>query len=174
MTSWTISINKIISLFSFRSLAGLDHNVDTSGQSVIVSKTKHSRLPERRFQEYLNSPPLGLYSAGRMGGPDGHPAASCQPHWTSDPAMLSVKKLNILKRDSSKEKDDKDSAAGRTCWLTSGCGNRAFQGLEGRRCRSMEEREEHYNLVRYVPHLHIVFTLPVRSIYLPEILMIIQ
>lgn len=129
---------------------GLDHNVDTSGQSVIVSKTKHSRVPERRFQEYLNSPPLELYSTGRTGGPDSRPSASCQPHWTSDPAMLSVKKLNILKRDNSKEKDDKDNTSGRTCWLSDGCGNKAFHGLEGRRCRSMEEREEHYNLVRYV------------------------
>ncbi|XP_022666690.1 uncharacterized protein LOC111252679 [Varroa destructor] len=127
---------------------GLDHNVDTSGQSVIVSKTKHSRVPERRFQEYLNSPPLELYSTGRTGGPDSRPSASCQPHWTSDPAMLSVKKLNILKRDNSKEKDDKDNTSGRTCWLSDGCGNKAFHGLEGRRCRSMEEREEHYNLVR--------------------------
>ncbi|OQR72327.1 encore-like, partial [Tropilaelaps mercedesae] len=127
---------------------GLDHNVDTSGQSVIVSKTKHSRMPERRFQEYVNSPPLELYSTGRTGGPDGRQAASCQPQWTSDPAMLSVKKLNILKRDSSKEKDDKENSSGRTCWLSGGCGNKAFQGLEGRRCRSMEEREEHYNLVR--------------------------
>lgn len=60
--------------------------------------------------------------------------------------MLTVKKLNVLKRDSSKD-DDKDKGSARS-WLTSG--PKGFQGLEGRRCRSMEEREEHYNLVRWV------------------------
>ena len=32
---------------------GLDHNVDQSGNCVIVNKTKNTRLPDLKFREHI-------------------------------------------------------------------------------------------------------------------------
>lgn len=38
---------------------GLDHNVDQSGNCVIVNKTKNTRLPEMKFKDHINIGSLG-------------------------------------------------------------------------------------------------------------------
>ena len=38
---------------------GLDHNVDQSGNCVIVNKTKNTRLPELKFRDHIISEEAG-------------------------------------------------------------------------------------------------------------------
>ena len=43
----TPSLHRVAAYF------GLDHNVDQSGNCVIVNKTKNTRLPELKFREHI-------------------------------------------------------------------------------------------------------------------------
>ena len=54
------------STFNYRVAAffGLDHNVDQSGNCVIVNKTKNTRLPDLKFRDHILSEEL----AGGGGG----------------------------------------------------------------------------------------------------------
>ena len=38
---------------------GLDHNVDQTGNCVIVNKTKTTRLPDMKFREHVPDEPTG-------------------------------------------------------------------------------------------------------------------
>merc|ERR1719341_1636294 len=55
---------------------GLDHNVDQSGNCVIVNKTKNTRLPDLKFREHItvSEENLGASSGGggSEGGQSGH------------------------------------------------------------------------------------------------------
>ena len=42
-----------LSLFRVAAYFGLDHNVDQSGNCVIVNKTKNTRLPDLKFREHI-------------------------------------------------------------------------------------------------------------------------
>merc|ERR1719220_1589003 len=78
---------------------GLDHNVDQSGNCVIVNKTKNTRLPDLKFREHItvSEENLGASSGGGAG---------------SDGGQSSHKKL-ILKREScSCDSGDRVSDAG--------------------------------------------------------------
>ena len=43
---------------------GLDHNVDQSGNCVIVNKTKNTRLPEMKFREHITVGEEGTVAGG--------------------------------------------------------------------------------------------------------------
>ena len=73
---------------------GLDHNVDQSGNCVIVNKTKNTRLPELKFRDHIINEDLG-------GG-----AGPSQEGQATGPAM----KLKLMKREScSCESGDRQS-----------------------------------------------------------------
>ena len=67
---------------------GLDHNVDQSGNCVIVNKTKNTRLPEMKFRDHIT-----VGEEGNSGGGDQQPM-----------------KLKLMKREScSCESGDRQS-----------------------------------------------------------------
>lgn len=63
---------------------GLDHNVDQSGNCVIVNKTKNTRLPDLKFRDHIINEELGGTGTGT--------GAEAQ----QGPAM----KLKLMKRES--------------------------------------------------------------------------
>ncbi|XP_015785959.1 cAMP-regulated phosphoprotein 21 isoform X2 [Tetranychus urticae] len=99
---------------------GMDHNVNSVDNSVIVSKTRTTRLPEFKFSEQIKN--------------------------TTEPEPNELVK-SIIKRDSSSldklsEKGClKDKSPDRR-------GNNTLPLVESRRSKSLEEREEEYEKVR--------------------------
>ncbi|XP_074603300.1 R3H domain containing protein encore isoform X2 [Brevipalpus obovatus] len=105
---------------------GMEHNVDSTGNSVVVNKTPNTRLPDFKFSEYLKENDL----------------CSQEP------------KKSILKRESSSfddaTKDRKErSPDRRSGGLVSGTlGSGSLSSAKTRRSKSFEEREVQYEKAR--------------------------
>ncbi|XP_066597504.1 R3H domain-containing protein 1 isoform X2 [Prorops nasuta] len=100
---------------------GMEHNVDQSGQSVIVTRTKNMRIPDTRFKEHIRDDLI----------------LPEEPRRSILKSAGNISRHFILKRDSSSFEDNFNCKS-----------PDRMSGDYNRRSKSFEEREEEYERAR--------------------------